>query len=811
MAALLVRNRTPSSGRPTNSFGEIVMSALDRKLLRDLWQMRGQALAICMVMACGVSAFVMSLSMLHSLENTQERYYEDYGFPHVFAHLKRAPRVLLERLVEIRGVSQAQARIVEDVTLDLPTLPEPAVGRLISLPEHGDATMNRLYLRRGRWLEPGRTEEVLANEAFVDAHGLHPGDRLAAIINGRRQDLRIVGVVLSPEYIYQIRPGDMLPDAKRFGVLWMNEPDLAAAFDMDGAFNDLTLRLMPGASEQEVIRRVDRLTGDYGSGGAYGRVDQISHLFISNELRQLRSMALIVPIIFLSVAAFLMNIVITRLIGTQREQIAALKAFGYGRVAIGWHYLKMVLVLVLIGSALGTAAGTWMGAGLTALYTRFFHFPVLRYALDPPIIGMGVLICAASSSLGALSSVWRAMRQQPAEAMRPEPPHSFRPTVVERLGLQRFFSPALRMILRQMERRPLRALLSALVIALAVAILVVGDFVGGSVQYALETYFHLSQRQDVTVLFVEASEGRAVYDLQHLPGVLRCESFRTVSVRLRLGPRSRRLAIQGVDRQGELNRLIDMQQKQVILPPDGLVLSRKLAELLEAHIGDTLTVEVLEGARSVREMPVVDVMEDFFGTNAYMDRSALNRMMREGPLVSGAYLAVDTAQTETLYAKLKNCPRVAVVIVKEAALKSFENTIAENLLLMKSFIVTFACIIAFGVVYNSVRITLAERDRELATLRVIGFTRAEVSRILLGELAVLTAVAIPGGLLLGHALAALDTRANDTDLFRLPLWIEPSTYGFAVVVTLLAALASGLIVRRQIDRLDLVSVLKAKE
>ncbi len=780
-------------------------------MLRDLWQMRGQALAICMVMACGVATFVMSLSMLHSLESTQERYYEDYGFPHVFAHLKRAPRALLERIVEIPGVSQAQARTVEDVTLDLSTLPEPAVGRLISLPEYGDATMNRLYLRRGRWLEPGRTEEVLANEAFADAHGLHPGDRLVAIINGRRQDLRIVGVVLSPEYIYQIRPGDMLPDAKRFGVLWMNEADLSAAFDMDGAFNDLTLRLMPGASEQEVIRRVDRLTADYGSQGAYGRVDQTSNVFISNELRQLRSTAVIVPVIFLSVAAFLTNIVITRLIGTQREQIATLKAFGYGRVEIGWHYLKMMLVLVVLGSTLGTAAGTWMGAGLTALYTRFFHFPVLRYALDPPVIGLGMLICAGSTFVGALGSVWRAMRQPPAEAMRPEPPQSFRPTLIERLGLQRFFSPALRMILRQMERRPLRALLSALVIALAVAILVVAEFAGDSVQFALDTHFHLSQRQDVTVLFVEPTEGRAVYDLQHLPGVRSCESFRTVPVRLRLGPRSKRLAIQGVDPQGELNRVIDMQQQRVAVPANGLVLSRKLAELLNARIGDTLTVEVLEGIRPVREIMVADLVEDIFGTNAYMDRSALNRLMREGPLVSGAYLAVDSARMDELYVKLKHCPGVAVVVIKDAALKSFQDTLAENLLIMKTFMVMFACIIAFGVVYNSVRITLAERARELATLRVIGFTRVEVSRILLGELAVLTAVAIPGGLWLGYVLAKWDTRANDTELFRLPLWIEPPTYGFAVVVTLLAALVSGLIVRRQIDRLDLVSVLKSKE
>jgi putative ABC transport system permease protein len=789
----------------------MVMSALDRKLLRDLWQMRGQALAICAVMACGVATFVMSLSLLHSLENTRDRYYEDYRLAHVFAHLKRAPRTLTERLAEIPCVGRVETRIVVDVTLDLPTMPEPIIGRLISFPERGRPAMNRLYLRRGRLLEPGRTEEVLASEAFADAHGLHPGDGLAAVINGRRQTLRIVGVVLSPEYVYQIRPGDVLPDARRFGVLWMNEADLAAAFDMQGAFNDLALRLMPGASEEEVIRRVDRLTADYGGLGAYARADQTSNSFVNNELRGLRSMAQIVPIIFLAVAAFLMNIVMTRLIGTQREQIAALKAFGYGRLEIGWHYLKMVLALVVVGSAVGTIAGARMGSGVTAMYTRFFHFPVLRYSLEPSVIGSGLLICGGASVAGALAAVWRAMRLPPAEAMRPEPPATFRPTLVERLGLQRFFSPADRMILRQMERQPLKALLSGLGIALAVAILVLGNFMGDSVQYVIDTHFHLAQRQDMTVTFVEPSAASAVYELESLPGVRCCEWFRTVPVRLRLGPRSRRLAIQGLDSRGELNQLIDIYRRRVTMPADGLVLSRKLADLLDAHVGDTLRVEVLEGIRPIREILVVDLVDDFSGTTAYMDRSALNRLMREGPVVSGAYLAVDAAGREELYDKLKHAPRVAGVVIKEAALESFRDTIAENLLRIKMFDAAFACIIAFGVVYNSVRISLAERSRELATLRVIGFTRAEVSRLLLGELAVLIAAAIPVGLLLGREAAALTARANDTELFRIPMRIEPSTYGFAVLVMLAAALVSGLIVRRQIDRLDLVSVLKTKE
>jgi putative ABC transport system permease protein len=787
------------------------MSALDRKLLRDLWQMRGQALAICLVMACGVATFVMSLGLLGSLQRAQQDYYDSHRFAHVFAHLKRAPAALAERLAEVPGVARLETRIVEDVTLDLPMLPEPAIGRLISLPERGKPALNRLYLRRGRWLEPGRTQEVLASEPFADAHSLQPGDRIAAVINGRRQMLRIVGIVLSPEYVYQIRPGDVLPDARRFAVLWMNEPDLAAAFDLTGAFNDVSFRLAPGAGEEEVIRRVDRLTAPYGGLGAYGRAEQTSNEFVRIKIRQLRGMAMVAPMIFLAVAAFLLHIVLSRLINTQREQIATLKAFGYSGRQIGWHYLKIVLVLVLLGGVLGTSAGAWMGAGATRMHARFFHFPVLRYNLDSAVIAAGLLVSSGAAIAGTLGAVRKAMRLPPAQAMRPEPPANYRPTIVERLGLQALFSPVARMILRNLERQPYKALLSCLGLALAVAILVLGYFMGDSVQFAMETHFRLAQRQDLTVTFVEPTAARAIHDLAHLPGVLHCEPFRSVAVRLRHGPRSRRLGLMGLEPRADLSPLIDIYRRKVALPAEGLVLSRKLADLLDAAIGDTLVVEVLEGQRPVREAEVVNLVNDFSGTIAYMDRTALNKLMREDPVISGVYLAADPSRIDILYSRLKQAPSVSGVVVKEAAMDSFRETIAESLLLMRMFNIVFAWVIAFGVVYNSARIALSERSRELATLRVIGFTRGEVSRILLGELAVLTAAAIPLGLLLGRGFAALAAWGNDTELFRIPFVIEPATYGIATLVTLLAALASGLVVRGRIDHLDLVSVLKTKE
>lgn len=787
------------------------MTALHRKLLRNLWSMKGQVLAICLVVASGVALFVMTLSALHSLSLTKDTYYERYRFAQVFAHLKRAPNSLAPRIAEIPGVAALDTRVTFDVTLDVPDLDEPAVGRLVSLPKHPDTGLNRVYLRRGRFPEPLADHEVLVSEGFADAHRFEPGDSVQAIINGRRKLLKIVGVALSPEYIYQIRPGDIFPDELRFGIFWMNRQPLATAFDMDGAFNDIGLLLMPGASEAEVIRRLDLLTEAYGGLGAYGRNDQVSNRFISDEIKQLGNMARIVPVIFLSVAAFLLNMVLARIISTQREQIAALKAFGYGNWAIGFHYLELVLFITLVGAVIGTIAGAYLGHDLTRLYARFYRFPILTYRLPVRVIVFGAGVSCLAGIVGAVGAVRQAIRLPPAEAMRPEPPANYRPTLVERLGWSQLLTQPERMILRHLERRPIKSALSVLGIALAAALLVLGSYVKDSLDYIIEAQFQLSQRQDVTVTFVEPTSSIARHELQHLPGVIRGEPFRAVPVRMRFEHRSRRMSIMGLPPDGELQRLLDDRLRFFQLPQEGLVLSAKLGKLLGLKVGDLVTVEVLEGERPVRQVPVAAMFSEFIGLSAYMNLASLNRLLREGSSISGEFLSVDPQQANELYAELKETPRVASVTIKQSALAAFEKTLAENMLRMTFFNVMFSTVIAFGVVYNSAQISLAERSRELATLRVIGFTRGEISRILLGELAVLSALAIPLGLTLGCALAHLTALAFDTELYRIPAIIVPKTLLFAATVVLVATVLSGLVVRRKLDHLDLVGVLKTRE
>ena len=789
------------------------MRAIHRKLYRDLWQIKGQALAIALVMACGISMFIMYLSTIESLDRTQDAYYERYRFADVFASLKRAPRWLEDRIAAIPGVARLETRVVANVTLDIPDLAEPAIGRLVSIPERRRAMLNDFALLRGRYIEPGRGDEVVVSEGFSIARRLGPGDSVAAIINGRRRELEIVGVALSPEYVYAIRPGDMIADESRFGIFWIGRRALATAFDMEGGFNDVALTLMPGpeTSEDEVIARLDRLLEPYGGLGAIPRSLQTSHWYLDNELAQLRGAGVVVPSIFLLVAAFLLNVVLTRIVAVQREQVAALKALGYSNFEIGLHYVHWSLAIAALAGVAGTGAGALMGSGMIRLYNDYFRFPFLDYRLSSEVVLGAVLISLAAAVVGAASAVRRAVRLPPAEAMRPEPPASYRESLLERAGLRDLLSQPARMILRNVQRRPVRALTSVVGIAFAGALMVVGLFFIDSIDEVMFVQFNVAQRQDVTVTFVEPASARALYELERLPGVVTAEPLRAVPVRLRAGHRSRQTAITGLPDGARLQRVIDSSLEPVRLPPEGLVLSTKLAEVLAVERGDRVVLEVLEGARPVRQAVVADLVDEYLGAAAYMEVGALRRLMREGRNLSGASLLVDSAEADRLYRRLKAIPAVAAVALKSATLETFEQQMDQFMGIMIFFFVLFAGIIAFGVVYNAARISLSERSRELASLRVLGFTRAEISFILLGELAVVTLAAIPLGFLLGYGLAGWTAAANDTELYRFPVIVSGRTLGVSALVVIAAAAVSGMIVRRRLDHLDLVEVLKTKE
>ena len=789
----------------------IRVSALNRKLLRDLWQMKAQAFAIAMVVAAGVAMFVMYLSNFSSLRTTQQAYYQRQRFADVFASLKRAPLSVSSEIAAIAGVSAVETRVVANVTLDLAEMSEPATGRLVSIPADRRPRVNDLFVRRGRWIERGRADEVLASESFVNAHGLEPGDQVAAVINGRLRRLTIAGVALSPEYIYSIRPGELIPDDRRFGVFWMEEKALAAAFDMEGGFNDVVLDVAAGASEAEVISRLDRILEPYGGLGAIPRALQMSHWTVDNELAQLQSFGFMLPLIFLMVAAFILNVALTRALTLQRPQIAALKALGYTNAALGWHYLKWALAIGIVGVVVGVVAGAMLGTMIIELYNQYFRFPVLLFRVPPAVVVGATGLTLLAAGAGAFGAVRRSVRVPPAEAMRPEAPARYRRMALETPFVARHLGHAGRMVLRNVTRHPLRAAASVFGIAFAVAILMIGFVFTDAIERLIQTQFWEAERQDVTVNFVEPRSERARFELARLPGVVAVETQRSVAVRIHAGHHQRYLAVIGVPAVHRLRRIVDRNGRQVRVPPSGVVLSEILARVLDVAPGETVTLDVLEGHRPTRTATVTGVVDDIMGLSAYMNVDALHDLMREDEIGTGALLLMDSGQQGNLAAELKAMPAVAGVGFKRAVLRNFREVMAANMNLTIGINLLFASIIAFGVVYNAARVSLSERSRELASLRVLGFTRAEISLILLGELALLTFAALPVGGLFGYGLAALIITSIESEVYRFPMYVSSQAVAVSFLGILGAAAVSGLLVRRRLDRLDLVAVLKIRE
>ncbi|MBK7533354.1 ABC transporter permease [Piscinibacter sp.] len=790
------------------------MKALDRKLLRDLRLMWSQALTIALVVASGIGGFITSLSAVDSLALARDEFYADARFADLFAAVKRAPQCAGLTLAAQPGVAEVQTTVEQMVRVELPGVSDPILGQLIGMDPQRPFSLNRVTLAAGRALDGAGVRradgslEVLVSEGFAQARGLKPGSTLKALVNGRQRTLIVVGTALSPEFVFAGLWG--MPDLRGFGIFWMDREALASAYDMNGAFNRIAIRLAPGASEPAVIDALSRLLAPYGGRQVNGRADQISHAMLDNEIKEQRVLGTVLPAIFLGVAAFLLNVVVSRLVATQREQIAALKALGYPNRDIAAHYLKLVMLIVAVGLLLGMVVGDRLGAMFTGLYTEFFRFPRFEHHMAPWLLLVSMGITVATAVAGTLNAIMATVRLAPAEAMRPPAPGRYRRTLLERLGI-RGMSPALRMIIRNMERRPWRTTISIGGVAAAVAIVVLGNFFRDAIEYIVDAQFNVAMRSDVAVWMVEPGDDIARLDLARLPAVTQVESTRFVPVTFRHGHRSERSLIRGYDGRAVLYRVVDAENHATTLEGMGLVITDRLADKLGMRVGDTLLAEVEEGRPRSVALTVGATVREMMGLNAYMDREALNRALGDGDLSSGYVLAVERGREEGLLEAIKSLPRVAGAFSKATMLRNMQEISARNVRIMSTILTAFAAVIAVGVVYNNARIALAERGWELASLRVLGFTRAEVSALLLGELAIVIGVALPLGMALGFGLVHLISGLLASDQFYFPVVILPRTYAWAALCVLAAGVVSALIVRRRIDTLDMVGVLKTRE
>jgi putative ABC transport system permease protein len=788
----------------------MAMAALDRKLLRDFRRLWAQFLAIALVLAAGVAVLLMSFGMSRALDETRDTYYERNRFADVFVDARNVPKSMLGLVRDIEGVAAVEARVTTHATLDLPGKIDATVAYFASIPAAGPL-LNVPTLRRGAWPDPEATDQVVLNAPFAEANALWPGTEITATLNGTKRTLRVTGWVLSPEFIYTIGPGSLIPDNEDYGIAWMPERALAALLDRTGAFDNLAVKLRPEARAEPVIAALDLLLEPYGSWGAIDRTEQTSNAFIDGEITQLRTLAYTLPPIFLGITVFLVNMVIGRIVTLERTEIGLLKALGYSDAAILMHYLLLAALVASAGVGLGFIAGGWLSFGLARLYASFFNFPYLIYNVSWNIYLIAGLLGLGAATIGAARSAWRAARLAPATAMSPPAPPRFQRNWVDRtLSALRVSQPSM-MILRSLIRWPVRAAMSVLGMALAVAILIASNFFPDSLDKIIDTAFDQSNRQHAVLFFNDTMPESALQDARRLPGVLQVEGQQYLTAMLRNEHRTKRTVIEARRPGNDLSRVVGDDGRPIDAPPGGLMLARRLAAQLDVGVGDTVEAEFLGNRQGTFTLPVTRLVTQYFGLGAYMDQETADRMFQQAPQISVINVTLDAAQTDAFQARLKDLPRLGGRAMMLENRAGFEETISQNILITTTIYTVLGVLITVGVAYNGARIQLSERARELASLRILGFTRGEVGYVLVGEIMLLALIAQPVGWWLGWQVARLMSDSFTSDLYAIPLVLKPSTFSSASIVVLTAALLSVLVVRRRLDRLNLVSVMKTRE
>ena len=789
----------------------IRLQPLDRKLLRDLKRLRAQAIAVSAVLACGVTLFVMATGMYDSLERARDHYYDSARMADIAASAVRAPDRVANQLSALPGVNALEVRVSGIGLLDVSGKSDPVSARFVSLPQDRKPRVNDVLLRSGRWPDSSRDNEALINEAFAEANGLAPGTQLRALIYGRYRVLEIVGIASSPEFVFAVAPGALLPEPERFGVIWMGREALGRAFDVDGAFNDVVMRSAPGANLREVIFDIDRVLAPHGGRGAYGRDRMLSAQFLADELTSLRTMASILPPIFMLVAVFLLNVSLSRLVATERANIGLLKAFGYGNVTIALHYAKFGVAFALIGAAIGIIGGRWLGIYVASIYAKVYRIPDLAFDAHLPIYLWAVVVALIAAVLGAAQSVYRATQLPPAAALAPPAPVSF-----GRLGrgIERAahgLDGKTRMVARRIARFPRRSATTVIGISLALALLITSQHFPLSMNHIVDITFGVAQRMDATLTFSETADDRILGEIARLPGVLAVEPLRGAEVFLTFGSRQRRETVMGMPEDAYLFRVLDEHMNAVPMRSEGITLSHNLAQKLGVRVGNRIHMQATEGPRASAELTVIAIVKPYLAGVAYMEMQALNRALREPGRATAAYVLMDSNARDELNADIKQMPMIAGISFLDTASASMRKMLNEGAGFFAYLFVVFSSLMAGGVAYSAARVTFAEQERDLATLRVLGFSRREVSYVLLAEIGALLLLALPTGALLGALLSRWLMTQFQTDLFTFPYITESAAYGRSALFVAAAVIGAALAVRRSVDRLDLVGVLKSRE
>lgn len=792
------------------------MAVLHRKLRRDLRGSFGVLLTVVVIIAAGTGSFIGMGSAQRILLVSQQDYYNRKRFADFWVDVKKAPLSAVEPLANLRGIAEIEPRIVFDVILDLPGVSQPLTGRLISAPARGfEDTISGIHLVRGSGFSDDRHEEIILGESFAKAHSLQPGDRVGLILNRRQQSFVIVGTAISPEYIYAVRgQGDITPDPEHFGILYIKEDYARELLDFQDACNQIVGRLVPGhqADMDAILDRIDRALDPYGVLALTPRERQASHRIISDQITNLGVSAVVMPAIFLVVAALVLNVVMSRLAERQRTIIGTLKALGHSDRQVLAHFLSFGLAVGLLGGLGGIGVGTALARAMIHMYTFFFQLPSFLFQVYPQLFLLGIGISVLFATAGTAKGVWKVLRLHPAEAMRPRPPERGSAMFLERFpGLWRRLGFRTHIALRSLARNPGRTATGIISCAMATSIILTALIMRDSVWFAVDYQFERVSHSDVDVGMRDERSLDAVREAQRLPGVDYAEPVLGLVCDVRHANESRRMSVTGLWPQHRLLTPMQRDMTPIPVPDDGVALSRKLAEILNVRVGDQLELTPVRGRRETMAVPVRSIVDSFLGLQCYADLRYLSRLVGESEAFNSIQMLVTPSRQGELYAALKQLPNAQGVSVRATAKANIEETFVRSMNFQLTLLIGFAGVIAFGSMLNASLIEIADRTRDIASFRVLGYNPGPIAGIFLRQSLVILSLgallALPIAFTLVNVLAA----EFNTELFRIPILIKPLTILLSGLLVLAFVLIAQLIVYQQIRRLDWLEGIKIKE
>lgn len=763
---------------------------------------------LSLVTAVGIASLVMSRSGYLSLQQSKEESYRKLNFADLSIPLVRIPRSAMTILENHPNIQLAECRVSDNGQVLIPKENQVIHARFHSL-ERSNKSINATKLMEGQFPRLQALNDALVSDAFAQAWKISPGEQVHVLLRGRKLRLRIAGIVRSPEYVYQAGSATSIPEDRLFSVWWLHPQLLSNLSQMQSSCNEVLLILKNPNTEKDFENFLEQKLKPFGYTFFVPRKRQISNYFIESELQQLRGMAIFIPLIFLSITLFLLNITMARVILTQRESLGTLCAFGFTRVALIVQTVVFGVLCLVPGLLLGLLAGHWLSKEIFRIYLLFYRFPEAHFQFDIQSTILSALLCLATGVAGSIFALGHLLRKTPAEILHPRPPEQTRRLPFENSRFFQKLDLGTRMSLRNLMRRPFQTLVTTAGLSISLALLLFAQFQRTAITRLIEQQFEETQKQTHTINLTRSLPHSVLPSLRHhLPSGL-LEGHTQLPVVLQFKGATRELELV-LTHQEQILRSEKLPE-QNLRSTTGVKISKSLADALDIKQGDRIKITTREVFPQQIMLQVTDFNENLMGYTAQMTRNDFQELTKQTTYFN-LILYRGTTRTELNSEDLiSRFPQISSVLSKSFAKKTFAKTVSENIGTFQFYMIIFSLIIALGVLYNNSRIQFAERLAELSLLRAVGFSVREISSLFWKDYLILVFISIAPGLWLGRILVRWIIRSMETEMFRIPIFFSKEMDIAAVLYLFLGVLCAILFIQPSLRKIPFIVALKERE